>query len=905
MILVGIFVKINGIIGVFCMLPVFVVAQEAGESPAEGSSIEARLREVPSVVRAVRAAPNAPDVDGRLDDEAWRAAPPLTEFLQKNPVEGAVPSESTEVRFVYTDRALYVGFRGYDREPDRVYGRLMRRDQRAAADGFSVIIDSYYDRRTAFEITINPAGTRRDVFIYNDGRGQDQSWDPVYDWATQTDSLGWTVELRIPFSQLRFPPSDSVVFGVRLKRNIVRRNEEVNWPYFPRDQAGEVSNYADLVGIQGLPSPRRVELLPYTASSATFEPAEAGNPFETGRSSTIRAGADLKVGVTSGLTLDLTANPDFGQVEADAAEVNLTAFESFFAEKRPFFVEGTNLFQFGLAPAARMHGGFGRGGREGLVYTRRIGRSPQVFPETDGGYAADLDQTTILGASKLTGQLGGGWALGLMQAVTAKEQAQIVDSVGLDGRSPVEPMTSYTAVRVERNAMRGRLAYGAMGTATARRLDEPAFNNLHSRAYSGGADMNLRLGGDKYEFGTAFMGSRVEGSEEAIISTQRNSRHYFQRPDQTNVAVDSTRTSLSGYSSYMRIAKVVGVFTWEAQGATRSPGFEINDLGYMRQTGYHSQKLQMRVRQLRPGRLFRQFTWQVQEDGEFSHEWERTKTNVQSSVNADFHNYWNLSITGERSLSALSTTLLRGGAALQQPGSWRGSVRGRTDWQRPYWLNGGVSHRLEDVSDATTTTIDGSINIRPPGSFSASIRGRLNWSTSDRQYLSSTTVGDSLYYLFGRIDRQELSTTIRFDVALTSRMSFELYAEPFLSAGEYGSFRLVADPRADAYADRFDPLDDDQLVRPGNGETVEIDVNGDADVDFYLSDPDFRVVSLRTNAVLRWEFSPGSTLFLVWQQSRRDYTQVGRLNFGDAFGDVFTTPGTNSIAMKVAYWLGS
>jgi len=898
-------VKIFGFVCAISVLPVLLVAQETDAPTNERSAGGALTGEIPGAVRAVRALSEAPNVDGWLDDEAWIAAPPLTEFLQKNPDEGAVPSESTEVRFVYTDRALYVGFRGYDREPDRVYGRLMRRDQMAAADGFSVVIDSYYDRRTAFEISINPSGTRRDVFIYNDGRGHDQSWDPVYDWATQTDSLGWTVELRIPFSQLRFPPRDSVVFGVRLKRNIVRRNEEVNWPFFPRDQAGEVSNYADLIGIRDLPNPRRIELLPYTASSATFEPAEEGNPFATGRSSTVRAGGDLKVGVTSGLTLDLTANPDFGQVEADAAEVNLTAFETFFSEKRPFFVEGTNLFQFGLAPAARRHRGFGRGGSEGLVYTRRIGRSPQVSPETDGGYAADLGQTTILGASKLTGQLGGGWALGLMQAVTAKEQARIVDSIGVDGHSPVEPLTSYTAVRVERNAMRGRLAYGAIGTATARRMDETAFDVLHSRAYSGGADLNLRLGSDRYEFGTALMGSRVEGSEDAIVRTQRNSRHYFQRPDQTNVSVDSSRTSLSGYSAYARIAKVVGVFTWEARGATRSPGFEINDFGYMRQTGYHSQRLQMRVRQLRPGRVFRQFNWQVQEDGEFSHDWERTKTNIQSSVSADFLNYWNLSITGERSLPALSTTLLRGGAALLQPGNWRGSVRGRTDWQRPYWLSWGVSHRLEDVSDATTTSVDGSLNIRPPGSFSASIRGRLNWSTSDRQYLRGFMVGDSLHYMFGRIDRRELSTTIRFDVALTSRMSFELYAQPFLSAGEYDSFRLVADPRADSYSDRFDPLENDQLVRPGDGATVEVDVNRDGAVDLYMSEPDFRVVSLRTNAVLRWEFNPGSTLFLVWQQSRQDYTQDGALNFGDAFGDVFTTAGTNVLAMKVAYWLGS
>jgi hypothetical protein len=441
-----------------------------------------------------------------------------------------------------------------------------------------------------------------------------------------------------------------------------------------------------------------------------------------------------------------------------------------------------------------------------------------------------------------------------------------------------------------------------MGTATVRRMDDPVFDQLHRRAFSGGADLNLRFGGDRFEIGTALLGSRVEGSEDAILATQMSSRRYYQRPDQDDVFVDSSRTSLDGYSGYLRVAKVVGVFTWEARAATRSPGFEINDFGYMRQAAYHSQRLQMQVRQLKPGRLFRQFRWEVQQEGEFSHAWERTKTTIESSVNADFLNYWNLSVTGERSLTALSTTLLRGGPALIEPANWRASVRGRTDWRRPYWLSWGVSHRTEDASNATTTSVDGSINMRPPGSFSASVRGRLNLSTSDRQYLTGTTVGDSLFYLFGRLDRKELSATVRLDVALTSRMSFELYAEPFLSAGAYDSFRLVDDPKADDYADRFDALDADRLVRD---ESLEVDVDRDANADFTLSDPDFRVASLRTNAVLRWEFNPGSTLFLVWQQSRRHDSDTGQLHFGDAFGDVFETTGTNVLAMKVAYWLGS
>ena len=895
---------ISGTLGILSLVPGTAAAQQELARDREEDRTSA-VTDVPSEILAVRVEGPAPVVDGRLDDEAWQGVPAITQFLQRNPVEGAVPSESTEVRFVYTDRSLYVAFRGYDREPKKVYGRLMRRDQRAAADGFSIFIDSFYDRRTSFEISINPSGTRRDVFLYNDGFGQDDSWDPVYDWATTVDSLGWTVELRIPFSQLRFPPREDVVFGVRLRRYINRRNEDLNWPFFRRDQVGEASQYADLVGIADLPAQRRVELLPYTAGSTQFEPAIVGDPFATGRQSTARFGADLKLGITSGVTLELTGNPDFGQVEADAAEVNLSAFETFFPEKRPFFVEGTNLFQFGLSPAVRTRFGFARGGQEGLVFTRRIGRSPHVSPDAAGGYADQIGQTTILGAAKLTGQLPGGWALGVLQAVTAKEQVHIVDSVGVDGRSPVEPATSYTAIRIQRNTLRGRLAYGAIGTAAVRRLDEAAFDGLHERAVSGGADLNLRFGRDRYELGTAVMGSRVDGSETALLRTQLSSTHYFQRPDQTYATVDSSRTVLNGYAGHLRIAKVVGFLTWEARAATRSPGFEVNDFGFLRRTDLHEQRAQVSLRWLTPGRVFRQFTWQVQEDAEFSYGWERTKTSLQTRLDGDFLNYWNFNLTVAREFPSLSTRLLRGGPALLEPASWRGSLRGRTDWRRPFWLSWGGTYRTEESSKARTWTADGSVNLRPPGPFSMSLRGRANWATSDRQYLTRRSVGDSTYYVFGRLDRREVSLTLRADLAITPRLSFEFYAQPFVSAGTYESLKLVADPRADGYVGRFDPLEQDRLTRPGDGADVEVDVDRDGEADFTLSEPDFRVVSLRTNAVLRWEFRPGSTLFLVWQQDRRDRVADGTLNISDAFADTFTAEGTQVLAVKVAYWLGS
>lgn len=856
--------------------------------------------------QAVRVNGAEPAIDGRLDDEAWRPAPPITEFVQRNPVEGAAPSESTEVRFAYTDRDLYVAFRAFDREPRQIYGRLMRRDQRSAADNVSLFIDTFNDGRTAFEFNINPSGARRDVFIYNDGGSRDDSWDPVYDWATRVDSLGWTVELRIPFSQLRFSVADSLAFGLRVRRFINRRNEELNWPFFPRDFAGEVSRYGKLVGLADVPRPRRMELLPYTAGSAAVEPAQPGNPFATGREFVARAGSDLKLGVTSGLTLDLTVNPDFGQVEADPAVVNLTAFETFFPEKRPFFVEGTNLYQFDLAPSRRDPFGFGfrMGTEEGLVYTRRIGRAPQIAAVAAGGYAEQVLQTTILGAGKLSGQIGGGWSVGVAQAVTSKELAAIADSTGGRGLVPVEPLTSYSVARAQRITAGGRIAYGLIGSATVRRLDEAAFTRLHEHAFSGGADLNVRFGRNRYELDAAVMGSHVDGAPAALQLTQRSSARYFQRPDQTYSRFDSTRTALRGAAGYARLARVVGFFTWDLRYATRSPGFEINDLGFQRRSDTHETHAQVDLRWLEPGAILRQFQWQLTQQAAFTYGGERTALSLESRVDGEFLNYWNANANLKRTFPSLAVRLLRGGPAVLEPGNWEFRAFVRSDFRRPVWANVGVSRQVEDHTGADEWGANAGIRLRPPGRFSLSVEARTQWGTNDRQYLAQRTVLDSTYYLLGRLERRELSLVLRADFALTARLSFELFAQPFVSAGRYDTLKLASDPRAAAYGDRFDLLGPDRLTRPASGERVGVDVNRDGSTDFSIREPNFRVLSLRTNAVVRWEFSPGSTLFVVWQQSRRDDFLDADLALPADLGRTLSAPGSNVFAVKVAYWIG-
>ncbi len=888
--------------------------------------------------RAVRVVGEAPVVDGRLDDAAWRTAPPLTDLRQRDPVEGAAASESTAVRFVYDDDALYVGFRGYDDDPAGIVSHLVRRDQRVSADEFSVALDSYDDGRTAFAFIVNPSGARRDVFVYDDGGGHDDSWNPVYEWATRVDSLGWTAELRIPFSQLRFPAGDSLVFGLRVRRTIPRLHEEDNWPLFRRDMVDEVSHYGRLVGLDGVPRPHRAEFLPYTAGSASFEPAQIGNPFVTGRRESVRGGANLKLGVTSALTADLTINPDFGQVEADPAVVNLTAFESFFPEKRPFFVEGVDLFRFGIgapmvARPGQGPGGF-HGGDEGLVYTRRIGRLPHVEPESDGGYVDRLTPVPILGAGKLSGQLGGGWSLGLLQAVTGEERVRVVDSTGARSTTPVEPVTSYTVARVQRNAAGGRIAFGAIATSVVRDLQGPtrqpivtpcfngslvarpcvigyavdsgtaAFQTLTARAFTGGTDLRWRSPHDGYEFVAGAMGSHISGTPAAMLDVQESSAHYFQRPDQSYAHLDSTATALEGFAGYARLAKVTGFLNWMLRYETRSPGFETNDLGYMRQADQHAFRGELTLRWLTPGRVFRRVEWQTATEGTLSYGGERERAQFTSRWNMDLANYWGLSLRGERTLPSLSTHLLRGGPAFAEPGAWQLNGHIHSDFRKTVSGDLGGQYQVEDVTGAVQENVNGGLQLRPPGPLSLNFGAELRHESNDRQYLTSEQVGDSTYYLLGHLDRREASVTLRADLALTPRLSLALYAQPFVSAGRYTGLRLVADPRAASYAARFDLLGPNRLTRPGGDAAASVDVNGDGVPDFSFDEPDFRVVSLRTNVVLRWGFLPGSTLFVVWQQSREDEAPYATLNLGHGLLDTFSATGQHVLAVKVAYWMG-
>ncbi|MFL5468585.1 MAG: DUF5916 domain-containing protein, partial [Gemmatimonadaceae bacterium] len=484
-------------------------AQQAAAAPA---SALARAS------AAAVAAPQAPVIDGRDDDAAWKSAPPIRGFRVFDPKENGDPTFETEARITYDPQNLYVFVRMFDPHPDSIVSLLSRRDVKTQSEQVKVMIDSYHDRRTGYEFAVNPAGVKRDYYTYDDSR-EDVTWDAVWDVSTRVDSLGWTAEFRIPLSQLRYPKADSLTFGVMIMRDIVRASERDSWPVYRRSVRGIASQFADLTGLRALGSPHRLEIAPYVVAKNVSVP----QPIGFGRTQKQTVGADLKYGVTSNLTLDATVNPDFGQVEADPAQLNLTAFETFLAERRPFFLEGTGIFSFN-GDASRM------------FYSRRIGRAPQLSGLVSDPNADIAAATPILGAGKLTGRLGSGMSIGTLFAVTGREAV---------GPTVIEPETEYGVLRASQDFRNGQTGIGALFTLVNRHLDDASAARLRREALVGGIDARHRFAGGRYSLAGAFATSVVRGTAGAIDRTQRNAVHYYNRPD-AGLPYDPNRTSLSG-----------------------------------------------------------------------------------------------------------------------------------------------------------------------------------------------------------------------------------------------------------------------------------------------------------------------------------------------------------------------
>jgi hypothetical protein len=846
----------------------------------------------PPTLAATRLVTGAIRVDGHLDEAAWAQASIASGFVQYEPDPGLPASQRTEARVLYADDALYVAIRAWDTAADSIKGQLTRRDQGSYSDLLGVVVDSYFDRRTAFHFEVNPLGVKRDLYRYEDTR-EDVGWDAVWEVATSVDDEGWSAEFRIPLSQLRFRDAPEQTWGINFLRHIARHDETVLWAPTARADAAIVSRFGRLEGIRDLVPPRRLEVTPYVLARVRRAPGNLANPFYTRNAAFGTAGADLRYGVTSDLTLNVTINPDFGQVEADPAQVNLSAYETFLPERRPFFQEGADLFNFSIAL------GDGDDAVESLFYSRRIGRAPQGSADPRGGWVDTEEQTTILAAWKLSGKTAGGWSIGLMSAVTSEETAEVAPAQGERLREPVEPFTNHAVARAQRDFRQGRTAAGVVATAVNREAEVANTLGLRTGAYAAGLDVRHRFGDDRFQFRGYLLGSHLRGSPDAIASVQRNPARYFQRPDADHVTYDPTRRALSGASGALTLHKVAGGGWRYGTGVqTRSPGFDVNDAGYLREADFTAGYVYAGYDHSSPQGIFRRWRLNTNLSGAWSYGGERYSTSVNVNGNVQFTNSWNAYFGVNRSFAGLSNGLLRGGPAMRRDPSWNGWGGLGTDGRRPVQLNLNTSWNVRPESDSWSAGMSPSVRWRPSGRASVSIGTGYYRTVEDGQWVGRFGSVDDPAYLFGRLDQTTVSFTGRMDFAFTPSLSLQLYAQPFVSAGRYQSFRRVTDPRAPSYQDRFAPV---TLTTDGTG-VYRGDITGDASEESFQV-PDFNVAQFRSNAVLRWEYRPGSTLFVVWAQGRNGMGDPGRLDMNGDLQGLFDVRPSNTLMVKASYWL--
>ena len=841
-------------------------------------------------LEAVRIQGRPPVLHGDLSDPAWEAAPVATDFVQAMPHEGEPASERTEARVLYDDDALYVGIRAYDRSPDSIAAPLARRGQTQNSDMLHVIVDSHLDRRTAFHFGVNPVGVKLDLYRYDDHM-EDSNWEAVWDVATQIDSLGWTAEFRIPLSQLRYSSAPVQTWGINFARDIARVPELSTWaPLRVTDQA-IVSRSGILHGIRDLDAGSRIEILPYSAGELARTPGDASDPFWNATDGSARIGADLRMGVTSDLTLDLTVNPDFGQVEADPAQVNLTAFETFFPEQRPFFQEGSSIFNFGIGL------GDGDGGHPRLFYSRRIGRAPQGSAPSGADWVDAPSRTRILSAGKLSGRTSEGWSVGVLSALTDSEEARAV----MDGERmsiEVEPMTNYSVARLQRDFRDGESSIGGIATATLRDRSGAEDLRLHQSAYTGGLDFRHRFREGTMEVKGFLLGSRVQGSEEAILRTQRSPARSYQRPDADHVELDPDATSLTGLSGAVELWKVGGG-PWRFASLThvRSPGFEVNDLGFMQNADYVQQAVWVGYMNTDPGDHFRRWGLNTNLFSDWSLGGEHRGLNANLNGHANTLGNRNLNAGVNWSGPGLSTALLRGGPAFRTEQSVNGWASASTDSRQDLQFSMNVNGNVRPESDSWRMGISPSLRWRPSTRSSVRIGPSFSHQVEDRQWVDRVPVEGGPEYIFGRMEQSTLGMNVRAEMAVTPTLSVQLYAQPFVSSGEFTEFRRVVDPRADRYEDRFEGVDAE--FRDGR---YRADLTGDGQEESFRS-PHFSSMQFRSNAVLRWEYRPGSTLYLVWSQTRNQFDPNGEFQVGRRMDDLFSTPSENVLMLKMSYWL--
>ena len=882
--------------------PLFaLVATLQNPTPAPPDSASADRHAAAPSIEAARTQGDI-TLDGHLNESSWAAAQPATRFTQTDPAEGQPASEQTEVRVLISDDALYLGARMHDREPGRIKAALARRDEEVEADEFDVYLDTFHDHLSGVRFRVTPGGATLDGILGSSAQGSDEdlSWDPIWESATAVDSLGWTAEIRIPLSQLRYNSTADGTWGIQFYRKILRKGEEDWFAFVPKSDVGGVSRYAHLTGLGPLQAQRRLELAPYLLARGSYQPGTAGDPFRSGSDYHGSAGVDLKYGLTSDLTLNATVNPDFGQVEVDPAVVNLSVFETFFPEKRPFFVEGADVFRFGGIRASNSFG------VPDVFFSRRIGREPQRSLGGDGVNFLDAPtETSIRAAAKLSGRTRGGWSIGLLDAVTAGESARYVDALGSRVTTPVEPLTNYFVGRLRKDLRGGNSTVGIIATAVNRDQESTELKSLlRSSGYSFGADFTNSWADRVWSLDGSVAFNTVRGTPEAIERTQRSSSRYYQRPDAASFELDPTRTSLSGHAYQLALRKNSGRH-WQGGLVYQetSPGMETNDLGFQSEASQRGISTALEYNERRPGRTFRRW-------GLFpftNHQWNFDGNLVYGSYGLIFsgqlHNFWDFELRGDFTPPAYDDRLTRGGPLARQPRTWDVRVQLNSDTRKTTRLSANLT-QVWTAARERRTEADLTLSVRPSPALRVSLGPALVLGRTLSQYVApvpdpvaGATFGTR--HIFATLEQHELSMITRVDWTFTPRLSVQLFLQPLISAGDFTELKEFARPRTYDFA----VYGRDKGTATGTAAGTVIDP-GDGGASFTIPQQNFTIRSLRANAVLRWEWRPGSTLFLVWQQNRENDERFGNLRLGRDLDALFSGgESRNVVAVKASYWL--
>jgi len=793
-----------------------------------------------------------PNIDGVLEDSVWDSVEWGSDFIELSPDENTPPSVQTKFKILYDQKHLYIALKAFDPAPETITNRLSRRDG-FVGDRINILIDSYHDLRTAFLFTVTAAGVRGDEIITDNGDNIDASWDPIWTTKAVIDSDGWSAELKIPLSQLRFSNDVQQVWGLNISRNYFKDNEISNWDRIPIGSAGWVSEAGELHGINNIKPQKQIEIQPFTVTKLDRYEAESENPYLDGNDFSFNAGLDAKIGITNDLTLDVTINPDFGQVEADPAAIALDGFEVFNREQRPFFVENKNIFNYQFS-----------GNRDNFFFSRRIGRSPQVYPTNTGDAFVNQPQnTTILGAAKFSGKTKNGWSIGILESMTSREFTQI----NIDGNtteSLAEPFTNYFVSRVQKDFNNKNTFLGGMFTATNRSLSAEV-SELRRSAYSGGVDFKHQWKNRAYYIETSMVVSHVEGSKESIKLTQENLTHLFNRVDASHLEVDPNRTSLTGTGGRFDFGKIGGQhWNYNAGFKWVSPELELNDIGFLRSADDITQFVNLSYRTIKPVSIFRDLKVRLSQFSKSDFEGNHNRLQYDLYGDIRFVNNWTLDFGAAYSPRNYMNTTLRGGPR------WRISKNGyqylfiNSDKRKKFYTKLGAIISQSKGNEFSFLKIEAELNYQPTNALNISIAPEYSSRPSKTQYITQASYTNGTRYVLGTIDNQTFQASIRFDYTLNPNLSIQYYGQPFVSRGVYTDLKYVTNATAARLNDRFQQYAPEQ-VNLING-AYSIDENFDGTSDYNFENPDFSRVLFNSNLVLRWEYIPGSEMFLVWSQ---------------------------------------